>query len=245
MKIAKGQGIKWQAILLYLHHPSYYFFNSLAIEKNKEGFWIGDNNELTHEFWGENQDLLEKLSLEAALNVTSWYKTDTKRIQEFQKIAYDTITMSGLLIEKNFKFNKRLQNALFRRKGKYGILRVLQKEKRFYNYQQFELESGNMEEKSDIFADNTYNPNHIIEEKSDFKIFDIIKDKEQRKLCMFMQKYENIMKKDRNKWLKFVQKHMKMPLEQIEQMIKKIGQIIIKSKNIKKTKDGMYITTFK
>ncbi len=55
---------------------------------------------------------------------------------------------------------------------------------------------------------------------------------------------ENAMNKDRKKWLQFVRKQMKMSFEQIEQMIKQIGYLIIKSKKIKKTKNGRYITTY-
>lgn len=202
-KIAREQGINWQAMLLYLYHPSYYFFNCLALEKNKEGFWIGENKELTNEFWEENKSLLEKLSLEAALNVVSRFECAKGRTQEFKKIAYDTITMSSLLVEKNFKFDRKLQKALLRKKGKYGILSVIQKERRFYHYQQKEDEYGNMEERSNIFADNTYNPDQIIEDKQDFNLLDIIKDEKQRKLKRLKMVYilQHTISREKKKWL--------------------------------------------
>lgn len=120
-QITRRHGVELETMLLYINNPNYYLFNKLALEKNTQGIWIGDNREISNEFWKEKIDTLEKLSGQAAASICHIYGVKYDR-SELKQIAYEHITNTGFLIEKNFGFDERLQNNLFRKKESMQLL---------------------------------------------------------------------------------------------------------------------------
>lgn len=233
-KIAKSQKIEFEAMLLYLYHPNYYLFNKLALEKNSKGIWIGQNKEITYQFWKENIDRLKKISDQAATNICYMYGIKENQ-KELEEIAYDSITNSGFLIEKNFGFDKRLQNNLFRKKGKYAILNFYKYQNRVTSYTQYEERFGVTEDKNRIFIDNTSNPEELIEQQSEFNISNIPIYKHHQRIIYFMKKFEEIILTNREYGIKIIAKNMKIPINKLNKYIKEIQEILINNKMVKET----------
>lgn len=236
-QIAKKQEVKFEAMLFYLNNPNYYCFNCLALEKNPLGIWIGDNKEISNEFWSNNINLLEKLSYQAASSVSFIYGAKHDK-NELQQIAYQNITNSGFLIEKNFRFDKRLQNNLFRKKGKYGILKFLREQNKLYSYQQYEAVCGITEERYKFFIDNRYNPDNLFEYQTELNLSKIPIRKHHKQIVALIDKFKDIIFTNRKHGLKIIARKINISLMELEKYIKEIQKILIDNKIVRKVGNG-------
>lgn len=239
-QIARKQGLKLEAVLLYLNNPSYYFFNNLALEKNKLGLWIGENKGISYEFWSNNIELLKKLSQQAASNICYIYGVKRDK-DDLQEVAYQYITSSGFLIEKNFMFDTRLQNNLFRKRGKNGILKFLREQNKLYLYQQYEEEFGVTEQRNRIFVDNTYNPDDIVEQQSEVNISKIPIRKRHQIILSWIDKFKDTIHINRKYGLKMVADKINISSIELDKYIKEIQNIIIDNKIVKRGRNGNII----
>lgn len=236
-QITRRNGVKLEAMLLYMNNPNYYLFNKLALEKNAQGIWIGDNKVISNEFWEEKTDTLEKLSGQAASSIYHIYGVKYDR-SELKQIAYEHITNTGFLIEKNFGFDERLQNNLFRKRGKYAIINFLRSQNKLYPYQQYEEQFGSIEERSRIFADNTDNPEQLIEQQTDVNLSKIPIYSYHQRIIELMREFEEILLVNRKYGLKVIAKRMNVSLIKLDKWIKEIREIIKDNRLVKETNKG-------
>ena len=237
-QITRRHGVKLETMLLYMNNPNYYLFNKLALEKNKQGLWIGESREISNEFWEKKADTLERLTGQAVSSICHIYGVRYDR-SELKQIAYEHITNTGFLIEKNFGFDERLQNNLFRKKGKYAIINFLRAQNKLYPYQQYEEQFGSMEQGSRVFADNTNNPEELIEQQTDVNLSEIPIYSYHQRIIELMKEFEGILLINRKYGLKIIAKKMNISLLKLDKWIKEIQEIIIDNRIVKETRKGI------
>jgi hypothetical protein len=115
-------------IKYYSPNIRHYELNKRCIEKNKEGFWIGKNKEMSIKFLADNYDKIIKI---IRILVTNFcFDNNCRELEDkFIDAAFDNITGNGYIIEKNFSFDKVLQFNIFKNKAKCAIWNCYKKTK--------------------------------------------------------------------------------------------------------------------
>jgi hypothetical protein len=247
LKIAcKRWDITVQEFLKYLHsNPKHYKFNLQVLKNNKRGFWVGKVTQLSNSFITKNYGGIHKKCKKFAGIICQYYHCYSRH-EEFMSVAFEKIIQIGGTVEKNFTFNKELQLNILGVKGKYAIINYYHKYCKDLYYEQILIDNEMNEDRLDFLADNTYNPEKVIENKYQ-EVKKLIEYEVQDMHKQIFEEVNNNLELfglDRKQALKMIADKLGITEKELEKNICEMQNIILKNKTVKKCTNGTYIPMY-
>lgn len=114
-------GISLEQLLknIYFNYKRYKF-DLIALEKNKNGIYIGEDHPMSYEFMSENYKEIRQICARIVNKFLHVYEMN-ELADEVIDFAFEKIVMIGGTIEKNFKFDRKLMFSLFSARCKYIV----------------------------------------------------------------------------------------------------------------------------
>ncbi len=225
---SKKLGIEYKELVKNLDsNLAHYELNLLALDKNKQGIYIGKQHPMSNECIKEHESQIRLMINRSFYRYCSLYQVQYYQEEIEQDVFHKIILREGV-IEKNFSFDKRLFLSIISTKTKYHIL---------YNCQKAKKEEFRTKRLKEYIA-KTYDIN---DEGDISRIINKLNKKIYKKIIIKIYKYEDIILKNRKKGLELIAQDLELTYDTILEKLEEMQRIIVENGIVKKCKDGTYI----
>ena len=210
----------------------HYKYNKLAFRSNEDGFWVGKNLKMSNEIFNSNCGDILKKCRQSAYKACNYLKNESK-YEDFVNVSVEYVLEKCGVIERNFRFNKKLMLNIMGVKLRYVLINYSRQNKGELYY-----ENGVINiDKNNLLADNTHNPENVLENQTNEEkpgVFDNM-DGSNKRIIEMMSNHldmffdENI---DRSTTLDCVANKLGISVEKLEQKLEEIKKIVLEKNRL-------------